>query len=265
VARLAQPVAYLGRLSQDRFGARLRAMLAEDGVRLDAVVDTDDPTTLALAEIDAAGGATYRFYELGTSVPGLTAEAALAALPAAVDILHVGTLRALEPIASALEAVVERLAGSALVVLDPNCRPGVPEPAAYRAQLRRIVARTDLVKASEEDLAWLYPGAAPADGARALLEDGATAAVVTRGADGALVVTPGGEVAVPAPRVEVVDTIGAGDAFGGALVAWWRREGLGAEALAEVDALAEATRFACLVAARTCERPGAWPPRLEEL
>jgi fructokinase len=89
--------------------------------------------------------------------------------------------------------------------------------------------------------------------------------VVTRGAEGALVVTADAEVEVPAPRVEVVDTIGAGDAFGGALLAWWRREELRADALADLGALTEATRFACLVAARTCERPGAQPPRLSEL
>jgi fructokinase len=267
IARLERPVAYLGRLSRDRFGQRLRAMLAGDGVRLDSVVTTDEPTTLALAEVDAQGGATYRFYERGTSAPGLTTEAALAALPAEVDALHVGTLGlALEPVATALEAVVERVAGTALVALDPNIRPDVLEdPAAYRARLRRIVAHTDLVKASHEDLAWLDPDRPPVAAARALLDHGPAAAIVTRGGEGAVVVMRDGEVEVAAPPVEVVDTIGAGDAFGGALLAWWHREGLGPAALADRDALVEATRFACLVAALTCARAGASPPTLAEL
>ena len=99
-------------------------MLAADGVRLDAVVRTDEPTTLALAELDETGSAKYRFYERATSAPGLTPEMALAALPPAVGILHVGTLGlTLEPMATALEAVVEELSGQALVMVDPNVPP----------------------------------------------------------------------------------------------------------------------------------------------
>ncbi len=139
IARLEQPTAYLGRVSRDRFGGRLRALLAEDGVRLDTVVDTDDPTTLALAELDAGGSATYRFYAEGTSAFGLVAEAALAALPPAVDMLHVGTSFSLDPVASALEAVTAHVAGQALVMLDPNCRPTViADPGAYRARIGRV-------------------------------------------------------------------------------------------------------------------------------
>jgi fructokinase len=267
LGRLEQPVTFLGRLSADRFGTRLRAMLAEDGVRPDASVATDDPTTLALAEVDEGGGARYRFYERGTSAPGLTGEAALAALPREVDVLHVGTLGlALEPIATAMEVVVEQLAGRALVVVDPNCRPAViADPDAYRARLDRVLAHTDLVKVSDEDIAWLHPGRDPIEATRTLLAGGAAAAVLTRGGEGAVVVTRDAEAAVAAPRVEVVDTIGAGDAFGGGLVAWWRRAGLGREQLADLDRLTEATRFACRVAALTCERAGASPPRLGEL
>ena len=88
IARLGERVGYLGRLSTDRFGSTLRRMLADDGVLLDAVVDTDDPTTLALAEIDRDGSAVYRFYERGTAAPGLTPDAALA-LPTMVPAMCV--------------------------------------------------------------------------------------------------------------------------------------------------------------------------------
>jgi fructokinase len=215
VARLGRPVAYLGRLSTDRFGRRLEELLREDGVGLSSVVHTDEPTTLALAEVDADGSACYRFYERATAAPGLEPADALAALPDAVEILHVGTLGlVLEPVASALEAVVERLAGRALVVVDPNVRPGViRDPDAYRSRLARVLARADVVKLSEEDAGWLAPGRSPVDAVRELLAGGPALGLFTRRGEGAV----------------------------------------------------EATRFACLVAALTCERAGAVPPRSDEL
>jgi fructokinase len=267
LARLGRPTRYLGRLSTDRFGRRLERMLEEDGVLLDAVVHTDQPTTLALAEVDAGGSATYRFYDRGTSAPGLETGQALEALPAELGALHLGTLGlVLEPLASALEAVVEHLAGRVLVMLDPNTRPSAIEDAAgYRARVTRLLARTHLVKVSEEDLAWLAPGAAPTEAARGMLARGPAAVLVTHGGDGATVVHSAGEVHVPAPAVEVVDTIGAGDAFSGGVLAWWLERGLGADALGDLEAVAEATAFGCRVAALTCARPGADPPRRGEL
>jgi fructokinase len=251
-ARLGAQVAFLGRLSTDLLGRRLRAGLADDGVDLRTAVETEDPTTLALAEVDADGGAAYRFYAAGTSAPGLTDEDVAAAL-AGVDpgVLCVGTLGLVfEPSASALERLVAAAGDDVLVVVDPNCRPAaIAAEPAYRARLTRILARADVVKASAEDLAWLVPGTTPAAAMQALLREGATG-VVTLGGDGALLV-PGGDV-VPAPPVDVVDTIGAGDAFLGALLAWWQRTG-------HIDA--DAVTFACSIAARTCERAGADPPR----
>jgi fructokinase len=267
IARLGQPVAYLGRLSTDRFGTRLERMLAADGVRLDAVVRTDEPTTLALAELDETGSARYRFYERATSAPGLTPEAALAALPPAVGILHVGTLGLiLEPMATALEAVVEELGSQALVMVDPNVRPWVVgDEDTYRRRLRRVLARSHVVKVSEEDLAWLEPQRSAASAARMLLQAGPRVVLLTRGGDGVQVVTGAGDVPVPAREVEVVDTIGAGDAFGGGFLAWWHAQGLGREELDDEAAVVEAATFGALVAARTVERAGASPPFLHEV
>jgi fructokinase len=261
LGRLGLSVAYLGRLSNDRFGDRLAALLAGDGVLLDAVVRTDDPTTLALAEVGAGGHATYRFYDRGTSAPGLTEADALAAPTPAY--LHVGTLGlVLEPMAAALEALVDRLAGNALVMLDPNIRPALP---VDRARLARVLAGADVVKVSDDDLAWLSPGTPPVEAARGLLDGGPSVVLLTRGPGGAVAVTRSGATEVPAPAVDVIDTIGAGDAFSGGWLGYWSEHGHGRAELADNEEVLAATQFACLVAALTCARAGASPPRRDEV
>jgi fructokinase len=267
LGRLARPVAFLGRLSTDRLGGRLREALVADGVALVPGLDTAAPTTLAVAEVDPAGTASYGFYTEGTSAPGLTPDAALDALPGRVSMLHVGTLGlVLEPIAHAIEAVVERVAGSGLVLIDLNCRPAaITDEASYRARLGRLLRRCDVVKASYDDLAWLRPELPRVDAARGLFSAGPDTVLVTRGADGAIAMSAAAETEIPAPPVQVVDTIGAGDAFGAAFLAWWHRAGLGVPDLDRFDAVEEAARFATLVATRTCVRAGAAPPRLADL
>ena len=267
IGRLEQPAAFLGRLSTDGFGQRLRAELEADGVSLDCAVATDDPTTLALAQLDDEGVARYRFYEQGTSAPGLTAAAAAAALPSPIRAFYLGTLGlVLEPMASSLESLVNRLPDHTLVALDPNCRPStISDSAAFRGRLERLLVRTDVIKVSEEDLAWLHPGADQADAARALLGHPHALALVTLGGDGALVVTAGATVAITAPVVEVIDTIGAGDAFMGAFLARWVGQGFGRADLRRLTDVERTAEFACRVAALTCGRAGADAPRLDQL
>lgn len=264
IGRLRRPVAFLSRLSTDRLGATHEQMLAADGVDLRCVVRTTDPTTLALASLDASGAAGYGFYATGTAAAGLEAADALAVLPARVAALHVGTLGlVLEPLATALEAVVERLAGGTIVLVDPNVRPqAIDDAESFRARLDRVLAHGDVVKVSEEDLAWLDPGSSPLAAARRLLERGPRAALLTRGPHGATVITAAGETAIAPAPAEVVDTIGAGDAFGGGFLAWWTSHGLERDDLGDEALLVEAARFAAVVAARTVAQAGASPPRL---
>jgi fructokinase len=189
------------------------------------------------------------------------------AVPVDVGVFYLGTLGLVfEPMASTLEALVTRMDDETLVALDPNCRPNIlQDAAAFRGRLSRLLARTDVMKASEDDLAWIEPDAEPVAAARALLGHDGAVALITLGGDGALAVTADETVAVSAPKVDVVDTIGAGDAFMGAFIAHWRARGLGRSDLHRLDELEQAAAFACRVAAITCSRAGADPPRLAEL
>src|SRR4029077_3787814 len=153
IGRLGGDVAFVGRLSTDRFGTMLHDALAADGVDLAFAARTDAPTTLAVAEVDETGTATYRFHTADTSAPGLSIDEVMAALgdePAAV---HIGTLGlVLEPMASALVAGVGRLAEHTLLMVDPNCRPGViADWDAYLGRLTTILGRADIVKVSGDD------------------------------------------------------------------------------------------------------------------
>src|SRR4051794_33986275 len=244
LGRLDQDVHYLGCLSDDGFGARLRAQLLEDDVRLDTVVATPLPTTLALAELDERGVASYRFYSEGTSAPALEPAAALGVLPETVDFVHVGSLGlVMEPTALALQAVVEAVAERALIMVDPNCRPTfIADREAFRRGMAATLRYSHVVKVSGDDLEYMTPGASLVEGARALLADGPSVALVTLGGDGALIVTASEEVPVTAPSITVVDTIGAGDAFGGGFLTHWARNGLGIDALADPENVRAATQ-----------------------
>jgi fructokinase len=266
-ARLGADVAFLGRLSTDRFGSILSDALEADGVDLHWAARTEAPTTLAVAELDDRGAASYRFHLAETSAPGLTLDDTLAALRMAPNALHVGTLGlVVEPMASALAAGVHRSEDSTLVMVDPNCRPRViPDREVYMTRLRGVLARADVVKVSVDDLAYLVPGVSPVHAARSLLTDGARVVLLTDGPRAVTVLGVGLAFEMPVPDAAVVDTVGSGDAFGGAFLACWIERDFGRARLADDMALREAVGRAIEVARITCERPGADPPRRAEL
>ena len=262
IGRLGLAPVFVGRISSDVSGRALRSGLSESGVRLDGVVVTDDPTTFALVQLDGHGAASYRFYADGTSISGLLPEQARTAMPSLPAALHVGGLGLVfEPQARAIAGLVREVPSTTLVMLDPNCRPGAAAyPDVHRERLRELLTRVDVVKASEEDLAYMEPEQPPLQTARELLERGPAAVLLTQGSRGATVIAAAGDAAIPAPPVNVVDTIGAGDAFGGGWLAAWIAAGLRRADLGDADALVRTTRFAARVAARTCEQAGAEPP-----
>ncbi len=264
LGRLGCPVGFLGRLSTDELGVRLRETLVAAGVDLRYAISTDDPTTRAIAEIDEGGRAVYTFDIVGTSAPGLVTDD----LPSldGIEILHLGTLGLLlEPMASSLEALVQRADPEIVVVLDLNVRLAlVDDLDSYRLRLEELARQASLVKASDDDLAALYPAVAPEKAARALAATSGALVAMTIGADGVVVVDPtgAGTVTVAAPRVDVVDTIGAGDTFNAALLSWIHSHGGG---VPTGDSLELALRYAVTAAAITCTRAGADPPTAAEV
>jgi fructokinase len=269
LARLAQPVAFLGALSSGPLGDRLLRALKAEGVSDVCVVRIDAPTTLGLVGLDAAGVAAYAFYGDGCADRRLP-PSALDRIPATARAFQFGSYAAVvEPIASTLRALVERERERSVIAYDPNIRINVePDLERWRAHMQWMLPRTDLLKASDEDLALLFPGAAVDQIAASWLAEGVRLVVVTRGAHGALAWCRAGCVAVPPVAVEVVDTVGAGDTFQAALLTWLaERDLLAADALAALDlaALEAAVKFAALAAAITCSRRGADLPRRAEL
>ncbi len=267
IARLGQPVAFLGRLSDDGFGRTLRNALTEDGVDLSLIEPTTSPTTLAIAELDETGSASYRFHTAETSAPGLSAgavRAGLATNPAAICVGSLGLV--LEPMASAVANGVSGADQATLVMVDPNCRPvAIADRQAYLERLDAVLRRTDIIKLSTDDLGYLAPGVPARPAARGLLARGPAALLLTRGPDPVLVLTAAVEFELPVPDVAVVDTVGAGDAFGGAFVARWIERGFGRAELTDEAALRDAVGRAIEVAAASCGRRGADPSRRDEL
>ena len=259
IGRLGLDVAFLGCISLDRFGQRLAAQLRADGVRGDLIVRTDAPTTLAAAELDDTGAASYRFYIDGTAAPSV-AEMPEVLLP--VEAVHIGTLGlVLEPVATTVEHYVAALADDVVVMIDPNCRPAViTDHPTYVARIHALLERAHIVKISTDDAEYLAPGTTPVQLARQMVENGVRAVLVTAGGDRTTVVNRTGERAVPIPHIIVADTIGAGDSFGGGFLAAWLSAGRSIDDLDDLELLAAIAAAANVVAASTCTRVGADPP-----
>ena len=267
LSRLGVPTTFLGRLSRDNFGRVLRASLREDGVVLGVPAPAVAPTTLAVADVGTDGAARYEFYLDETAAADLDYRRLIAAIPDALTAVHVGSLAlVMEPIGCSVERLLVDLAPDALLMVDPNCRPAaIGDKDAYLDRFERMMHRADAVKVSVEDLDYLCPGVPAEVAATTLLGEKLALVLVTDGPRPARAFLPVGELSVPVPEVRVVDTIGAGDAFGGAFLAWWSANGLGREDLRLAGKVREALRAAAEVASLTCTKAGAEPPSLAEV
>ncbi|HKA48144.1 MAG TPA: carbohydrate kinase [Candidatus Dormibacteraeota bacterium] len=269
LARLGTPVSFLSRLSRDRYGELLLNRLLAEGVDARFLQRGPEPTTVAFVLDKPGREPQFRFSEQGAD-RNLTSADIPQAFPPEVLGIHFGSISlVLEPVASTLEACMAREKGRRLISLDPNVRPAlIPDRAEYRRRLEGWLHFTDLAKVSRADLGWLYPRQQPELVARRWLELGPAFVVVTCGADGCSGLTRSRTVNVPALRMEVKDTVGAGDSFTAGLLAWlYQRRALAPRLLAALSdqELGAALGYAAAAAALTCGRAGADPPDAVEV
>lgn len=267
-ARLGLATTLVTHYAGDSYGDMIEKHLSVNGVT--AIRGGSAPTSTATATLGPDGGATYAF-TISWDING----AALPALEAVQGSRHVHTGSIAAVVAPGDQATLALLAAArehASISYDPNCRPGIsPDVDAARAQVERFVTASDIVKASDEDLAWLYPDRTPEQSLSAWLELGPAIVALTRGAAGPVILARRGRVELAAEPIKVADTVGAGDSFMAALIsgldqlsalgAGGRRR-LQALTVEELQALAA---YANRAAAITCSRPGANPPRTAEL
>jgi fructokinase len=264
LARLGHEVYFIDGISSDQYGQMSRQELLDDEVKLDLALNSDKPTCLAIVSLNENGGASYEFEIDGTATFDFSASWLPDPSRYKPSVLHIGTLvTVIQPGADVLYDWAMQVAEFAPIVFDPNVRSVVMKDRdKYLAAIERWVAISSVVKVSDDDMAWLYPGQQYADVAKRWISDGAALVVVTRGADGLVGFTADGVVEVQGVKVEVVDTVGAGDTVG-AIVA---------EAMIEKgilnltgDTLKAVLNRAAIAAGITCSRKGAQPPYKHEL
>ncbi len=264
LARLGHEVFFIDGISTDQYGVASRKELLDDEVKLDLAHTSDKPTCLAIVSLDADGGASYEFEIDGTA----TFDFDLAWLPDPSrykpNVLHIGTLvTVIQPGADVLYDWALQVAEFAPIVFDPNIRPAVmSDRNLYEAAVEKWAAISAVIKVSDDDVKWLFPDQSIADVANRWVRDGAALVVVTRGSEGLIGFTADGAVEVPGVKVEVADTVGAGDTVGAIVVEAMVERGI-MSLTGEV--LSEVLTRAAKAAAITCSRPGAQPPYKHEL
>lgn len=268
LGRLGVPAAYYWELSTDPFGEWFARELEAAGVALDCLARSDRPSPLAFVDLSGTEP-HFQIVDAGRIMSTFD-PAANGALPAGARMLHTGSaILSLEPGGAAIEAFVQAAADGVSISLDFNVRPpSVPDLAAYRARLDRLVAVATIVKASAADLAFLEPGTAPETILERWRAAGVPLGLVTLGGDGAIAATRSTELRLPGRSLVLKDPVGAGDAFmTGLLSRLWEMEAVTADRLAEFDtaALRSALETAQDVAAYVCRRPGAVFPWRAEL
>jgi fructokinase len=264
LARLGHDVQFIDGISTDEYGVAARKELLDDEVKLDLALTSDKPTCLAIVSLDANGGASYEFKIDGTA----TFDFDLKWLPDPSrykpQVLHIGTLvTVIQPGADVLYDWAMQVAEFAPIVFDPNIRPSVMgDHDLYEAAVEKWAALASVIKVSDDDMAWLYPGQKYEDVAQRWINDGAALVVVTRGSQGIIGITVDGAVEVDGAKITVEDTVGAGDTVGAIIVEAMIEKGILA---LTGDVLKAVLHRAAVAAGITCSRKGAQPPYEHEL
>ena len=256
LGRLGVPTGLLTAIGKDEHGAAITTHLQSAGVQLLPGSQSLNRTATATATLATDGSASYEFdilWELAPVAPAMIPK-----------IVHTGSIATfLDPGASTVRTLLEQCHDSCLITYDPNIRPGLLGSHAEAKKIfEDLLPLTDVVKLSDEDAHWLYPTSSPDDVASRLLKQGARLVVITRGAEGALLATPGTRLNIPSVKTTVADTIGAGDSYMSALIAELVTR---AEKAFAPTALEIVGQTAAVAAAITVSRPGANPPTSDEL
>ena len=264
LARLGHEVAFIDGISTDAYGVKARAELVADGVDLSLSNSSDLPTAVAVVTLAGDGGASYEFKLDKTATFDFNSDWLPDPSRYKPQVLHIGTLATLvQPGADVLFDWALECAEFAPVVFDPNIRPQVmSNREKYVAIVEKWVGISSVVKLSDDDFKWLYPGKSPESIAEQWLQGGVALVVMTRGADGLIGYTSDGVVEVAGEKVNVVDTVGAGDTVGAIIV-----QGLITDGLLNMrgSVLKDVLRRAAVAAAITCSRAGAQPPYAHEI
>jgi fructokinase len=262
-------VGFLGPISRDAYGQMLSQQLVAAGVDTSLVRWSDAPTPRAVVHKQHDGRNEYTFELARTSLIDFT-PSDLPVLPHEAWAVYVGTLSlAIDPPAAAYEALVDREAGRRQIIIDPNVRPAIfGDVASYRDRFERLARLAHLVKLSDDDAAWIYPGRRLEEVVELILGFGPRIVAVTRGERGAVAASAAALVDVAGIPANVIDTVGAGDSFGAAMVAALVDDcafGPGATRTADDVVLKRAVTYAVAASAITCTRAGAVPPSRNEI
>jgi fructokinase len=264
LARLGHAVEFIGGISTDSFGLMARKELERDGVGLGLSLESEKPTCTATVHLDKAGSATYMFVIDGTATFDFLPSWLPDPEKLKPSVLHIGTLATVvEPGAAVLFDWAVKCAEFAPIVFDPNVRQSVlSDREKYCQAVEKWVGISSVVKLSDEDIAWLYPDQSLDEVAHRWLEGETSLVVVTRGAKGIIGYTRGASEEVEGVRVDVVDTVGAGDTVGAILV-----EGVVEHSVTGLagHTLNTVLHRAAVAAGITVSRAGAQPPRMHEL
>ncbi|MBH5366697.1 carbohydrate kinase family protein [Bradyrhizobium glycinis] len=269
MARLGAPTGFVGGISTDLFGRMIADHAAASNVDLDLATRSDHQTTLAFVRI-VEGESHYAFYDAETATRSWTYRHGSIPFDT-VEAVHVGSTTLVNDQGAAeTKALIADARPSSTISFDPNCRPNlVKDKPAYLGRMAEFAGRADLIKMSDVDFAYLFGEEPYQQRASTLLRQGTSLIVITRGSNGAIAWhAQAGQIEVQAPKVEVVDTIGAGDSFQAALLfALYKQGHIARPRLQDIgaDELRRALSFAANCAGLTCTRPGADPPWSHEI
>ena len=264
LARLGYEVDFIDGISTDAYGVSAKKELSRDGVGLGLSLTSDKPTCTATVTLDPQGSASYEFLIDGTATFDFNSSWLPDPERLKPSVLHIGTLvTIIEPGASVLFDWAVKVGEFAPIVFDPNIRPSVMgDRAKYAAAVEKWVSISSVVKVSDDDITWLYPDDSLDVVAHRWIDAGVRCVVITRGAKGLIGFTAHGMEEVDGVKVEVVDTVGAGDTVGAIVV-----EGIIAHSVhgLQGQVLNALLQKAAIAAGITCSRAGAQPPRAHEL